>query len=112
LKGTWGDCQKALKFVGNRTSAHLNSRCAGWYMRQLARNFDRRGRGQTEIRENAQASYNTGLGNVLKAQRKCNDARDWPKINPCLIDVTGPDNSHETITYVSRIARWFREMTV
>ena len=54
----------------------------------------------------AQASYNAGLGNVLRAQRLCGTASIWVEISACLPRVTGARNARETTTYVQRIARW------
>lgn len=54
----------------------------------------------------AQASYNAGIGNILKAQRLCGNARLWAAISPCLDRVTGKRNAAETTGYVDRIAKW------
>lgn len=111
MPGTWADMSRALGWENvSPFSAKPNIHATNLYMSRLCKNFDRRGRPAARIMELCQASYNTGIGNVLKAQRKCDDARDWPDIQPCLVQVTGPNNSHETTTYVSRIARWFGEM--
>jgi len=53
----------------------------------------------------AMASYNAGLGNILNAQRACDNARHWPQIAPCLSRITGR-HANETLTYVTRIAGW------
>lgn len=74
------------------------------------RNTWRRDRSPTERNPLAQASYNAGTGNILKAQARCNDAKLWPAIEPCLEAVTGPQFSHETRTYVQRIGQWWRMM--
>jgi membrane-bound lytic murein transglycosylase F len=50
----------------------------------------------------ARASYNAGLGNILKAQRRAGGALRYPAIIAALPDVTG-HHSRETITYVERI---------
>lgn len=57
----------------------------------------------------AQASYNAGFGNILKAQRACGGARDWAQIQLCLPQVTG-HHAAETRAYVRRIERWWREL--
>ena len=110
VRGTWADCQDRLNFVGNRTNARLNIRCSAWYMKTLRRNWDRRNRTEYSKRQLSQASYNAGLGNILEAQEICSDKRDWPEIEPCLVNVTGPINSLETRTYVTRIKRWFCDL--
>ena len=58
------------------------------------------------------ASYNAGIGNVLKAQKTCNNSMVWKVIKGCLHDVTGKNNSEQTIDYVSKIERWYGELKV
>jgi membrane-bound lytic murein transglycosylase F len=58
------------------------------------------------------ASYNAGLGNVLKAQKKCGNSLVWSVIRSCMIKVTGPDNSKQTLTYVTKIQRWYSELKI
>lgn len=66
------------------------------------------GRGRTPPQKHwlAVPSYNAGAGNVLKAQRLCDDVFLWEDIAPCLVKVTGERNSHETLTYVVNIRKW------
>jgi membrane-bound lytic murein transglycosylase F len=53
------------------------------------------------------ASYNAGIGNLLKAQNHCNNARLYDDVIPCLPRVTGR-HSKETIGYVQNIVyRWY-----
>lgn len=52
------------------------------------------------------ASYNAGLGNILRAQRTCENSLFWEIIKQCLVNVTGERNSHETIDYVDKIKKW------
>lgn len=55
----------------------------------------------------ALAAYNCGLGNVLKAQALAQKAKAptdaWGFVGGFLNQVTGPDNSSETLNYVRRI---------
>lgn len=76
-------------------------------MRDLTR-FWSAPRTATSRRRLAQASYNAGAGNLLKAQHKCG-GNEWEMISPCLREVTGR-YSLETLTYVTRIERWYRAM--
>lgn len=78
-------------------------------MAKLRRTW-RRDRAILERNELAQASYNAGTGNILRAQAYCGGARLWPAVRACLPLVTGAQNAHETVTYVERIQRWWREM--
>jgi len=50
----------------------------------------------------ARASYNCGLGNVLKAQEKCGDKNEYDEIINCLPDITG-DHAKETVVYNAKI---------
>ena len=80
MPGTWTDAQLALGFVASPFSAKHNIRAAGWYMSRMLRTWSSRKRTSMEMLPLAQASYNCGTGCVLKAQRKANDARDFPEI--------------------------------
>ncbi len=82
-----------------------------YYMAKLRRAW-LRDRPIAERQDLAQASYNAGLGNILKAQRLCGDARAWTAVRECLHLVTGPRNASETRAYVDHIKRWRRAMTV
>jgi membrane-bound lytic murein transglycosylase MltF len=56
------------------------------------------------------AGYNAGAGWIVKAQSLCGGPALWEFIAPCLKDVTGPKNAHETLTYVEIIPKWYRSM--
>ena len=76
-----------------------------YYMRKLRNSWSWH-RPAIEKNKLAQASYNAGMGNILKAQKKCDNALLWKDISPCLKDITG-DYSRETITYIKRIEKWY-----
>lgn len=81
------------------------------YMASLRRVW-RRDRTIIQMHWLAVPSYNAGTGNILKAQARCGNSRLWPEIEPCLISVTGEKFSHETRTYVERISRYWRELSL
>lgn len=56
------------------------------------------------------ASYNSGLGNVLKAQHKCNNVSTYDGIIRCLPMVTG-NRSIETTTHVKKVMYITRNLT-
>ena len=63
------------------------------------------------------AAYNTGMGNMLKAQQRTNDGtgrrlNDYDSIAGQLIHVTGEAGSKETLNYVADIEGWYKELTV
>lgn len=108
MPATWRDVTGQLRVSG---SPHddLAIDAGAYYMAKLRHTW-RRQRSALEQNDLAQASYNAGVGNILKAQRFCGDARLWPAVRECLSLVTGARNAHETTTYVARIERWWREM--
>lgn len=60
------------------------------------------------------ASYNAGVGSIIRAQTLCavgpvTAALFFSQIAPCLPRVTG-NNAKETITYVARIQQWRKEL--
>lgn len=112
MPGTWREIRRAMRW--GLVSPYVAARCiegGAWYMsRQRA--VWTAPRPETDRRELAQASYNAGAGNILKAQRRC--AADnvcncnlWPPLAQLLPKVTGRANAEQTITYVRRIRRWY-----
>lgn len=86
---------------------------AAWYLERLRREWYWE-RPEPERRRLALASYNAGLGSILRAQELCiedgRSGRLWSDIKLCLDIVTGPKNAHETITYVDRIESFARSL--
>lgn len=56
------------------------------------------------------ASYNAGLGNIIKAQQVAKDAIPYYKIIAALPKVTGKYNAIQTIEYVERILTVYTNM--
>jgi len=106
MPGTWRDTLRAMKLPASVSphEADIAIEAGAYYMATLRRAW-KSPRQEEERQRLAQASYNAGLGNILAAQRRCQGARDWMQIAPCLPAVTGR-HAKETITYVDRIARW------
>lgn len=108
MPGTWSDVSSNLGLIGSpHDEAAIEA--GAYYMAKLRRVW-KVNRSPDEKNKLAQASYNAGTGNILKAQRFCGDARLWDGINQCLHLATGDKNAHETKTYVERIARWWKQM--
>lgn len=59
----------------------------------------------------ALSSYNSGLGNIIKAQAAVGDPALYADIILGLPQITG-DHSRETITYVHRIFNYYRQQVV
>lgn len=119
--GAYGLCQfmpRTAADVGKRLGStpdefwlpEISIRAAGYYMGILMRSWKAERPFLDRIKL-AQASYNAGIGNVLKAQNYCDKARLYDEIIPCLPRVTGRRNSRETIGYVDYIVnRWYPRM--
>ena len=105
MKGTQRDVARRLGIDFDRYDARQAIDAGAYYQNKMTRPFRRRGRTPEQAYELGAASYNSGLGNVLKAQRFCKNARLWHEISPCQNQATG-HHAVETITYVSRIKRW------
>lgn len=75
-----------------------------YYMNKLFKVWDL-GRSDEERIKLAFASYNAGIRNILKAQKRSGNKLFWNEIKPFLHLVTG-DNSKETITYVDNIFKY------
>lgn len=107
MPGTWTDIERALY-----SGAHISRTLAGpaidggaYYVSSLRRAW-RSPRPLDDRQRLAQASYNAGAGNIVKAQKLCAGSILWAEIAPCLPRVTGSDNAAQTVDYVIKIARW------
>lgn len=106
MPGTWAEVAPTIGHSGASPHAVEPSILAGAnYMRRM-RSIWAAERPESDRRELAQASYNAGAGSIIKAQRACDGARNWPAISVCLPAVTGR-HATETVTYVERIRRWY-----
>lgn len=82
--------------------------CA-WYMDTLRRQWTAK-RSDVELWRLTLATYNTGMGNMLKAQRVSGGANDFTAIMAYLPAVTGAAGALETRTYVSRIEGYYAQL--
>lgn len=112
MPGTWKEVAGQLGYAKSVTPKNptLAIKAGAYYMARLRKSWKAK-RPEIHRHSLALASYNAGMGNLLKAQRKCNNARMYHKIIVCLPDVTG-HHSEETITYVNRIWSYWRKMMV
>jgi membrane-bound lytic murein transglycosylase F len=84
---------------------------AGYYMGKLTKSWKSE-RPPMDRHKLALASYNAGIGHLLKAQRLCDNAKFYDQIIPCLPRVTG-HHSKETIDYTRLIVdKWYPLMVV
>lgn len=106
MPGTWRDVSRRLGFGSVSPHSEKHSILAtAYYMRKL-RNSWSSPRPEIDRMDLARASYNAGMGNILKAQKAAGGATRYSAIIAALPEVTGR-HSKETITYVKRIRRWF-----
>lgn len=112
MPGTWKDIERAI-YSGatiSRTLAGPAIVGGAYFMASLRGQWRPGFRSLDDRQRLSQASYNGGLGSLLKAQKLCGDAPDYASIVACLPQVTGPANARQTTTYVTMIARWRRMM--
>lgn len=108
MPGTWNEVVRELGISSSPHGADAVE-AGAYYMSKLRRAW-KADRSQLERHDLGLASYNAGLGNVLKAQRFCGDARLWATVAECMQLVTGQKNANETKTYVTRIHQWWKQM--
>lgn len=111
MPGTW---KEAVRNMGLSPAASPHDDIAiaagAWYMAKQRAAWKAK-RSTLQKHDLALASYNAGLGNILKAQARCGNARLWPAVAVCLPAVTGARNARETTGYVDRIKnRWWPQL--
>ena len=131
MPGTWGDIQKSLKAnspawaqikhdiaglpekaPNRKTSifdAKLNIIYGVKYMGWLCGQWSGRDRTSAEIFDPCAASFNAGIGHVVKAQLICGGQKLWDDFKRCMVNVTGR-HSKETLQYVERIHAWRKKL--
>lgn len=109
MPGTWAEVSKAMQFgLVDRRIAAPAILGGAYYMAKLRGQWSSK-RPDVDRHRLAAASYNAGLGHLLKAQKLCGGAVLYDDIIRCLPDVTGK-HSRETTTYVVRIWTWWELM--
>lgn len=110
MPGTWLDVSRQLGY--GQVSPHVSRyaiEAGAYYMAQLRRSWSSQ-RPIDDRQHLALASYNTGGGNMLAAQRACGGALHWEDIKPCLVKVTGKSAAKQTTDYVTFIDQWFNTL--
>lgn len=110
MPGTWREAMDALDLTEDDVwLPRASIRAAAWYMGRL-HNLWSSPRPAMDRAMISMASYNAGAGHLLDAQRRCDDARLYSGIIPCLPAVTG-HHADETQDYVQKIVRvWYPRM--
>lgn len=103
---TFVEASRGIPIALSPFDAKTSIQIGAIYMAQRRLGWNPAKRTPEERNELGQASYNAGMGNILKAQKLCADAKLWKDISPCLQAVTGDKFSRETLGYVKNIRRW------
>lgn len=111
MPATWEEIREALHWPEEQTPLGAYSGIVGgaWYLSTLWSQWTAP-RPESDRLDLARASYNAGMGNILKAQRKADGANDAASILGALHIVTGGANAKETRGYVARIKRIYGEL--
>lgn len=107
MPDTWDNMKTQLKIDGLPTNPSLNIQAHAYYMNYLRSQF-RKDRPEYDKHSLALASYNAGLGNILKAQAKAGNTLYWKPTSKALCTVTGY-HCKETNGYVNRIWQYIKE---
>ncbi len=118
MPGTWKDVSKEMRLPHHATPymPQFAIPAAAYYMRKLWDSWTAE-REQADRYCLALASYNAGMGHIIKAQKKATRSMGWPAneyapIIARLHDITGKDNAHETRTYVQKILGYYVGMVL
>lgn len=112
MPGSWDTITRQIGLGGaDRRDARAAILAGQFYMAKLRHEW-RAPRPALDRQRLAEASYNAGLGSILRAQQYCRGAPLYNDIIACLPQVTGLVFSHETETYVVRIDSWWQMMEV
>lgn len=102
MPNTWKDMEQQLKIRGSAYNPYLNIQASAYYMSKLRAQF-KKDRPEWDRHSLALASYNAGLGNVLKAQKAGGGSLYYKPMIEALPSITGKKHSKETTDYVNRI---------
>jgi soluble lytic murein transglycosylase-like protein len=106
MPGTWREVKMKIGMVNvSPFDAEASIQAGAFYMNYLRDQWYWR-RPEADRHALALASYNAGLGSLLLAQKKANNATDYKPIVACLSDITG-SKAKETKVYVRRIWGYF-----
>lgn len=102
MPDTWSDMESRLNFKGSVFTPALNIQSQIFYMSTLMKQF-KKDRPIYDRYSLSLASYNAGLGNILKAQMLGGGGLFYQPMIKALPKVTGTKHSTETRDYVNRI---------
>ena len=111
MPGTWAEVKRELGYAlsyndASVTNAGLAIPAGAYYQNKMYMIWDWP-RPHMDRVCLALASYNAGAGNLLKAQKAEGSPSAYRDIIKGLPGITGDSNSHETITYVQKILKYW-----
>lgn len=98
---TWYEQSKIMGINASPFNPRASSLVGAAYMGRQMRGW-KSPRPNAEVRRWGQGSYNYGIGNMLKAQKRASGTLMWVELEPYL--------PLETRTYVSRIDKWHKQI--
>lgn len=109
MPATWAQMQRELRWNSDVSAftPSVNIQAQAYYMKKLRDQFKRE-RPEYDRHSLALASYNAGLGNILKAQKRTGGSLLYQPMIEQLPYITG-HHSRETTQYVNRIWMYVRE---
>lgn len=105
MPGTMRDISKQSGIMGNPYDPEIGINAGAFYMSRMRAVFKAE-RPEAEKHNLAMASYNAGVGNVVKAQALAGNPKEWQPVADKLHLVTGK-HSKETIDYVAKIRSYY-----
>lgn len=106
MPATFADIGRKAGIKGNPFDPEVNLMAGAFYMAMMRSAF-KVPRPDFERHNLALGSYNAGLGNIIKAQEIAGSPIEWQPVADALPKVTGR-HAKETIDYVSKIRRYYR----
>lgn len=94
--------------AGSAFDPEVNLMAGAWYMARM-RNTFKAPRPEHEKHNLAAASYNAGVGNIIRAQQLAGNPAEWQPVADKLHLVTGR-HARETRDYITKINRYYRAM--
>lgn len=101
MPATFREISRQSGITGNPYAAEVSIMAGAYYMARQRAVFKAQ-RPDYERHNLAAAAYNSGAGNIIKAQRLAGNPVGWEPVAAALPQVTGR-HSTETINYVKRI---------
>ncbi len=101
--------QLSLPRDARPTDPEHSIRAGAWYMRKMWNAWTVR-RTPVEQWKWALASYNAGMGNILKAQKEAEGSSAYADMIDALAEITGEENAAQTRDYIGKIVGFYQQL--